>query len=31
MLLVLESVAACHADVLAGVRRDVIYDYLSDA
>jgi hypothetical protein len=31
MLLVLESVAACHEDVLAGVRRDVIHDYLSDA
>jgi hypothetical protein len=31
MLLVLESVAVCHADVLAGVRRDVIHDYLSDA
>lgn len=31
MLLVLESVAACHADVLAGVRRDVIHDYLRDA
>jgi hypothetical protein len=31
MLLVLESVAACHADVLAGVRLDVIHDYLSDA
>jgi hypothetical protein len=31
MLLVLESVAACHADVLAGVRLDVIQDYLSDA
>jgi len=31
MLLVLESVAACHPDVLAGVRRDVILDYLSDA
>lgn len=31
MLLVLESTAACNPDVLAGVRRDVIYDYLSDA
>jgi hypothetical protein len=31
MLLVLESVAACHPQVLAGVRRDVIHDYLSDA
>lgn len=31
MLLVLESTAACNADVLAGVRRDVIYDYLRDA
>ena len=31
MLLVLESVAACHADVLDGVRRDVIVDYLRDA
>ena len=31
MLLVLESVAACHANVLAGVRLDVIQDYLSDA
>jgi hypothetical protein len=31
MLLVLESAAACHADVLAGVRRDVIHDYLRDA
>ncbi|HYV14794.1 MAG TPA: hypothetical protein VE972_02095 [Conexibacter sp.] len=31
MLLVLESVAACNEDVLAGVRRDVIHDYLSDA
>jgi len=31
MLLVLESVAACHPDVLAGVRLDVIHDYLSDA
>lgn len=31
MLLVLESVAACHPDVLAGVRRDVIEDYLADA
>ncbi len=31
MLLVLESVAACHEDVLAGVRRDVIHDYLRDA
>ena len=31
MLLVLESVAACNADVLAGVRLDVIQDYLSDA
>jgi hypothetical protein len=31
MLLVLESVAACHPHVLAGVRRDVIHDYLSDA
>ncbi len=31
MLLVLESVAACNPQVLAGVRRDVIHDYLSDA
>jgi hypothetical protein len=31
MLLVLESVAACNEDVLAGVRRDVIHDYLRDA
>jgi len=31
MLLVLESVAACNAQVLAGVRLDVIQDYLSDA
>jgi hypothetical protein len=31
MLLVLESVAVCHADVLAGVRLDVIHDYLRDA
>ena len=31
MLLVLESIAACHANVLAGVRLDVIQDYLSDA
>jgi len=31
MLLVLESVAAVHDDVLAGVRLDVIQDYLSDA
>jgi hypothetical protein len=31
MLLVLESVAACNAGVLAGVRLDVIQDYLSDA
>jgi hypothetical protein len=31
MLLVLESVAACNANVLAGVRLDVIHDYLSDA
>jgi hypothetical protein len=31
MLLVLESVAACHEEVLAGVRRDVIHDYLRDA
>ena len=31
MLLVLESVAACNPDVLAGVRRDVIHDYLRDA
>lgn len=31
MLLVLESVAACNADVLTGVRLDVIQDYLSDA
>lgn len=31
MLLVLESVAACHADVLAGVRLDIVQDYLSDA
>ncbi|MGB2710464.1 MAG: hypothetical protein WBC33_03040, partial [Conexibacter sp.] len=30
MLLVLESVAACHPEVLAGVRRDVIHDYLRD-
>ena len=31
MLLVLESVAACHEQVLAGVKLDVIHDYLSDA
>jgi hypothetical protein len=31
VLLVLESVAACHEGVLAGVRLDVIQDYLSDA
>jgi Putative nucleotidyltransferase DUF294 len=31
MLLVLESVAACNASVLAGVRLDVIQDYLSGA
>ena len=31
MLLVLESVAACHEPVLAGVKLDVIQDYLSDA
>ncbi len=31
MLLVLESVAACRPEVLAGVRRDVIHDYLRDA
>jgi len=31
MLLVLESVAACNANVLDGVRLDVIQDYLSDA
>jgi len=31
MLLVLESAAACHPRVLAGVRRDVIHDYLLDA
>jgi hypothetical protein len=31
MLLVLESVAAVHDDVLAGVRLDVIHDYLRDA
>jgi hypothetical protein len=31
MLLVLESAAACNPDVLAGVRRDVIHDYLRDA
>jgi Putative nucleotidyltransferase DUF294 len=31
MLLVLESVAARNADVLAGVRLDIIQDYLSDA
>jgi Putative nucleotidyltransferase DUF294 len=31
MLLVLESIAACHPDVLAGVRRDIVLDYLSDA
>lgn len=31
MLLVLESVAAVHADVLDGVRLDVIQDYLRDA
>jgi hypothetical protein len=31
MLLVLESVAVCHEDVLAGVRLDVVQDYLSDA
>lgn len=31
MLLVLESVAVCHADVLAGVRRDIVHDYLRDS
>ncbi len=31
MLLVLESAAACHEEVLAGVRRDVIHAYLRDA
>jgi hypothetical protein len=31
MLLVLESVAAYHEDVLAGARRDLIFDYLRDA
>ncbi|MDO8212121.1 hypothetical protein [Conexibacter sp. CPCC 206217] len=31
MLLMLESVAACNPDVLAGTRRDVIDDYLSDS
>jgi hypothetical protein len=31
MLLVLESVGAVHEDVLAGVRLDVIHDYLRDA
>jgi hypothetical protein len=31
MLLVLESVAAVHEDVLDGVRLDVIHDYLRDA
>lgn len=31
MLLVLESVAARHPDVLDGVRLDVIHDYVSDA
>lgn len=31
MLLVLESVAACNPEVLAGVRLDVIHDYLRDA
>ena len=31
MLLVLESTAACHPDVLGGVRRDIVYDYLRDA
>lgn len=31
MLLMLESVAACHADVLEGARRDVIDDYLRDS
>jgi hypothetical protein len=31
MLLVLESVAACNPAILAGVRRDIVHDYLSDA
>lgn len=31
MLLLLESVAACNADVLEGARRDVVDDYLRDA
>lgn len=31
MLLMLESVAACNAEVLEGTRRDVIDDYLSDS
>lgn len=31
MLLVLESVAVCHPAVLAGVRLDIVQDYLSDA
>jgi hypothetical protein len=31
MLLVLESVAACHDSVLDGVRFDLVQDYLSDA
>jgi hypothetical protein len=31
MLLVLESIAACNPEVLAGVRRDIVHDYLSDA
>lgn len=31
MLLVLESVAVCNSAVLAGVRRDIVQDYLSDA
>lgn len=31
MLLVLESVAVCNEDVLAGVRRDIIHDYLRDS
>ncbi len=31
MLLLLESLAACHPEVLAGARRDVIDDYLRDS
>jgi hypothetical protein len=31
MLLLLESLAACHPGVLAGARRDVIDDYLRDS